>query len=94
MRIENDSMQLIINGQSFPGLKSVQWDEPTFKDVAVRPIPLGVTEGTYKAEGSLTITKEGWERFWPNQPRIRFWKLGGGNARDRRKRRRAARLGG
>lgn len=91
MRIECDSMQLTINGQSFPGLKSVQWDEPAFKDV---PIPLGVTEGTYKAEGSLTITKEGWERFWPNQPRVRSWKLGGGNARDRRKRRRAAQLGG
>jgi len=90
MRIESDSMQLTIDGESFSGLKSVQWDEPAFKDLSVHPIPLGVTEGMYKAEGSLTITKEGWERFWPNQLRVRFWKLGGGNARDRRKRRRIA----
>lgn len=89
MKIESDSMQRTINGQSFPDLKSVQWDEPAFKDVAVRPIPLGVTEGTYKAECSIDITKEGWERLLQMLPHWE-WRYGGGNARDRRKRRRIA----
>lgn len=90
MKIENDSMQLTIGGKPFPGLKSVQWDEPAFKDVSLCPIPLSVTKGTYKAECTINITKEGWERLLQMLPHW-DWRYGGGNARDRRKRRRAAR---
>ncbi len=67
MKIESDSMQLTIDGIPFSGLKSVQWDEPTFKDVSLRPIPLDVTKGMYKAEGGLTIERKSWHRLINNQ---------------------------
>ena len=97
MRIESDNIQLIVDDQPFHGLRSFSFETPLVGSIApqinvaatVLPIPLGVTEGTYKAEGSLTITKEGWEHLFSMLPHW-DWRYGGGNARDRRKRRRIA----
>lgn len=93
MEAEYDSVT--INGVRLPSA-SIRY---------VSTLPLGKTLGTYSASATITLQRDGWERFrrslpppvrgrWDDKP---AWlhplfkaHEGGGNARQRRKRLRAA----
>lgn len=80
---------IVIDGVQFPTLKGIQFFPEIVRGTS--PMPIGITKGTYTAEFTMEVSQSEWDKLHkaiqhPSLP----WRRPGGNAAQRRKRRRAA----